>query len=205
METKELIELANKIQNKDLKKKVIEFLKDPSLTHPEFKKYPKTSVKKVKVYFSTPFGLALREVYTHTLALTNLCIEVAKIVKKFYNIDLNLDHLIAASLLHDIMKIYVWKVEGGEPKATGITLDHSYLAVAELYKRNFPEAVIHIIASHFGEQGPTPPKTPEAFLFHHLDSMLSLFEAHLHPVSRGSVPVLILDEKLLKELKEAKE
>lgn len=201
---KEFIELAKLIKDKDLRKKVVNFLKDFSLTHPEFKKYPKTPLKQVKVYFSAPSGLSLREVYVHTLALTNLCIEVAKIVEKFYGIKLNLDHLIAASLLHDTMKSFTWKVEDDEPKPTGVTLDHSQLAVAELYKKDFPEAVIHIIASHYGPQGPTPPRTPEAFLFHHLDSMLSLFEAHLQPVQKESVPVLIIDEKLLRGLKERK-
>ncbi len=200
----EFIKLANKIKDKKLREKVIDFIKDPSLTHEEFKKYGKTPVKKVRVLFSTPYGTSVREVYTHTLALANICIKVVDEIKKFYGIELNLDYLIAASLLHDLMKIYEWKIENGQPKHTGITLDHSFLAVAELYKRDFPEGVIHIIASHFGESGPTPPRTPEAFLFHHLDSMLSLFEAHLSPKNEN-LPVIVIDEKLLNKLNENSE
>jgi 7,8-dihydroneopterin 2',3'-cyclic phosphate phosphodiesterase len=200
----EFIKLANKIKDEKLRKKVIDFIKNPNLTHEDFKKYGKNSVKEVRVLFSTPYGTALRDVYTHTLALTNICIRVTEEIKKFYGMELNLDHLIAASLLHDLMKIYEWKMEDNQPKHTGITLDHSFLAVAELYKRDFPEGVIHIIASHFGESGPTPPRTPEAFLFHHLDSMLSLFEANLSPKSEN-LPLVIIDEKLLKKLNENSE
>lgn len=200
----ELIKIAKLIKDKKLREKVIEFIKNPELTHPQFTKYPKEKIEKVRVLFSTPQWTAIREIYTHTIALTIICTEVAKLIKKFYGIDLNLDYLIAASLLHDIMKIYEWKIEENQPKLTGIKLDHSFLAVAELYKREFPEEVIHIIASHFGESGPTPPKTPEAFLFHHLDSMLSLFEAHLSPKTQN-VPVILINEKFLKELKEKDE
>ena len=200
----EFIKLANKIKDKKLREKVIDFIKNPSLSHEEFKKYGKIPVKKVRVLFSTPYGTSVREVYTHTLALANICIKVVDEIKKFYGIELNLDYLIAASLLHDLMKIYEWKIENGQPKHTGITLDHSFLAVAELYKRDFPEGVIHIIASHFGESGPTPPRTPEAFLFHHLDSMLSLFEAHLSPKNEN-LPVIVIDEKLLNKLNENSE
>lgn len=203
-EIKELIELANKIQDKKLREKVIEFLKNPSLSHPEFKKYPKSKIKETKVYFSTPFGTSIREVYLHTIALTQICIKVAELIEENYGIKLNKDHLIAASLLHDLMKIFEWKIEDNLPKHTGISLDHSSLAIAELYHRNFPEHVIHIIAAHFGEQGPTRPRTAEAFIFHHLDSMLSLFESHLSP-KEDKIPVIVIDEETLKSLKKERE
>ncbi|MEE9405803.1 MAG: HD domain-containing protein, partial [Candidatus Aenigmarchaeota archaeon] len=50
-------------------------------------------------------------------------------------------------------------------------LDHTMLGTAELYARGFPEKVVHIVASHFGEEGPTPPQTIEALLFHKMDNL----------------------------------
>ncbi len=50
-------------------------------------------------------------------------------------------------------------------------LDHTMAGTSELYARGFPEKVLHIVASHFGENGPTPPQTMEALIFHTIDNM----------------------------------
>jgi 7,8-dihydroneopterin 2',3'-cyclic phosphate phosphodiesterase len=111
-----------------------------------------------------------------------------------------MDYLIAGALLHDIMKIFEWKVEGGEPKHTGILLDHSTLAVAELYHRGFPEGVIHIVASHFGEAGPTPPRNFEALILHHVDSLASMVEFHISTPREQPLQLLLIDEETIKKL-----
>jgi hypothetical protein len=79
--------------------------------------------------------------------------------------------------------------------------------VAELYRRGFPEEVIHIIAAHFGPSGPTPPRTFEALIFYYLDSMLSMTEYHLHAQARppSQVPLILVDERALRELAKKKE
>jgi hypothetical protein len=81
------------------------------------------------------------------------------------------------------------------------------LGVAELYRRGFPEGVIHIIASHFGQGGPTPPRNFEALIFHYLDSMLSLVEYHLYAAAKPPqpVPLIFVDERALKELRKFEE
>jgi 7,8-dihydroneopterin 2',3'-cyclic phosphate phosphodiesterase len=175
----ELIELAKLIKDENLRKKVIDFLKNPEPSHPEFKKYKKTDFKKVKTFFTTSYGTVIRDVYNHTITLTKLCIETAKILEENYGIEIDLDSLIAAAILHDVMKSYEWLLEDEIPKPSNILLDHTMLITAELYHRNFPEKVIHIVASHFGEHGPTPPRTLEAFILHSLDSFLSMVEANL--------------------------
>jgi hypothetical protein len=77
-------------------------------------------------------------------------------------------------------------------------LDHTMLATAELYTRNFPEEVIHIVASHFGEAGPTPPRTFEALIFHHLDSLVSIIEYYDRFKKKLDHQIIFLNEEDLK-------
>jgi len=203
---KRLIELANKIKDSELRKKVIGFIKNPKLSNKHFKKYPAMGIEEAKTYFSvgSASGMATveRDVLEHSIALVDLCLRVANSIEKNYGIPLNRDHLIAAGIVHDIMKIYEYKKdEKGNLEPTGILLDHSMLGVAELYHRDFPEEVIHIVASHFGETGPTPPRTFEALIFHYCDTILSLVEFHLQePRQKPPTQLVLFDEDALKKI-----
>lgn len=201
-----LIELAQKIKDEELRKKIVEFIKDPRLTHKDFKKYPRMKIEEAKSIFtvSSSSGAASveRDVLNHSVALADLCLKTAESIEKNYNIPINKDNLVAAAILHDLMKIFEYKKgkEGLEP--TGILLDHSMLAVAEFYHRGFPEQVIHIVASHFGETGPTPPRNFEALIFHYCDTLLSLTEFHLYGAKQPQQPLqlVLLDEEMLKKM-----
>ncbi len=204
-----LIELAKKIKDKELRKKVIDFLKDPKLSHKEFKKYPRMKIEEAGSMFtvtSPQGGIAVeRDVLNHTIALVDLCLKTADSLEKNYRILINQDHLIAAAILHDIGKIFEWKKTKGGFEPTGVLLDHTMLGTAELYRREFPEKVIHIVASHFGEAGPTPPRTFEALILHYCDTLLSLTEFHLYGAkSQAQQPVqlVVLDESALKKISE---
>ena len=103
---KELIILAEKIKDKQLKEKVIDFIKNPVLTHKDFKKYPKEDIEKVKTPFSVGGGMVERDLLNHTIAVTDLCIRTADNIEEHYGVKINKDHLIAVALLHDIMKMF---------------------------------------------------------------------------------------------------
>ncbi|RLI91060.1 MAG: dihydroneopterin 2',3'-cyclic phosphate phosphodiesterase [Candidatus Altiarchaeales archaeon] len=200
-----LIKLAEKIKDEELRKKVVDFLKDPKLSHKDFKKYPRMKIEEAGSIFtvSSPSGSISveRDVLNHTIAVTELCLKTAEVLEKNYGIKVNKDYLIAASLLHDSMKIFEWKKgeKGLEP--TGVLLDHTMLAVAEFYHRGFPEEVIHIIASHFGETGPTPPRTIEAVILHYCDSFLSMIEFQMRR-KEEPLQLVIFDEESLKKIAE---
>lgn len=201
-----LIELAKKIQNSELRDKVIAFIKDPKLSNPDFQKYPREDIEKVRTPFSVSnLGVVERDLLNHTIAVTELCMKTADSIEKNYGIKINKDHLLAGALLHDIMKIFEWKTEEKRTEPTGILLDHTMLAVAEFYYRGFPENVIHIIASHFGEASPTPPRNYEALILHYVDTLLSLTEFHSYGVKQQQIPLLVLDEETLKKIKEMEE
>jgi 7,8-dihydroneopterin 2',3'-cyclic phosphate phosphodiesterase len=167
----EVLKLADKIKNKDLKKRVVETLKHPSLFHKGLAKKYKTADLK-----EAPASIQFHHVYKeglveHTYSVTLLCMDFIEHMKKVYRIELDSDSLIAAALVHDIGKL--WGEKKGEPgwEATDLTLDHTMLGTAELYARGFPERVLHIVASHFGPEGPTPPQTMEAVIFHAIDNL----------------------------------
>ncbi len=207
---KRLIELAEKIKDQDLRKKVLEFLRDPKLSSAAFKKYKGVPIEKAGSVFtvSGPGGSSSveRDVLNHTVTLANLCLKTADTIEENYGVKINKDYLTAAAILHDISKIFEWKRGPQGFEHTGVMLDHTMLGVAELYHRNFPEGVIHIVASHFGENGPTPPRNFEALLFHHLDSMVSLIEFHVYGAKQEQPMQLVLfDEEMLRKLGEKTE
>lgn len=206
----ELVELAKKIKDKELRKKTIDLIQNLELSNKNFKKYPHEKIEKTATMFVVPsagMGPVERNVLIHTVTLVDLCDKLCDSFKKNYKLKLNRDYLITAALLHDIMKSFEFiRGPGNELQPTGILLDHTMLATAELYSRNFPEEVIHIVASHFGEGGPTPPRSFEALVFHYLDSMVSLVEyyneAQQNMQKQIKDQVLMLTEKELEKLSE---
>ena len=206
---KELLKLAEKIEDKNLRNQVINFLKDLRLNSKDFKKYPKEKLENAGSMFVIPssgLGPIERDIINHTVAVTELCIKVTEVFKERYDLTLNKDHLIAASILHDVMKSFEYKRDKmGELEPTGIMLDHSMLGVAELYKRDFPEKVIHIVASHIGEGGPTPPRSFEAVIFHHLDSLASIIEYYHGGKKKMDQQIFFLTEEEVKKLGEKTE
>jgi 7,8-dihydroneopterin 2',3'-cyclic phosphate phosphodiesterase len=197
---KEFIELAQKIKDKDLREKVVAYIKNPQPTHKDFKKYPKEKYETAGAPFSAGGPSVERDLIKHTVSLTELCFETAKSLEKNFGLKINSDYIVAAALLHDIMKVFEWKKTKSGFEHTGVMLDHSFLGVAELYQRGFPEEVIHIVASHFGENGPTPPRSYEALILHYLDSMLSLVEYHYLGSKSRDRQIMLFDDDMIKKL-----
>lgn len=202
-----LIDLSKKIEDDNLRKMVVDFLKNPTPSNKYFKDYPRMEIEKAVTPFSMgPNAMPVkRDVLNHTIALTESCEMMSGILKNNYGIDLDKDNLIAAALLHDIMKIFQWEDTPKGLKHTGIMLDHTMLITSELYSRGFPEEIIHIVASHFGETGPTPPMNFEAVLLHKLDNMLSLIEySALEHSSQAeqAIKMILMDDASLKDFGE---
>ncbi len=199
-----LLDLGEKINDVKLRQNVIELIKNPELSNPNFKKYPKEDLENVKTPFSVgDAGIAIREVVNHTVTNTELCISIAEIFEKNYGIKVDKDVLVAGSLLHDIMKVYEWRIdEDGDPVPTGLKMDHVFLGVAELYARGFPEEVIQIVASTRGDS--SAPKSIEALIMHHVDTLTSVTEflANVKP-KKQQMPVIVLDEETFKKMKES--
>lgn len=196
---KQLIDLAQQIKDEKLRKMVVDFLKDPKLSHKDFRKYPMEKLEDGRTLFGGSGVTAERDVLTHSTALADLCMKTSQILNEKYGISINTDNLLAAAILHDIMHLFEYKRTESGTEHTGLTLDHTTLAVAELYHRSFPEELIHIIAAHAGEAGLTSPRNFEALIFHHLDNMLAMTEFHLYG-GRQQQQMMVLDEETIKKI-----
>jgi len=175
---KRLIELANKIKNKELKKKTIELLENQKISNKSIK-YPKANLEKVQPWIASHHAYE-GGLIDHIVSVTEISIAMAQTFEKVYKEKINIDYVIAGALLHDIMKVFIVKEDGKE--LTGAKLDHAVFSAAELYSRGFPEEVVDIVASHGGEMGAhgANPRTIEAFIVFQADMADSAGESWYH-------------------------
>lgn len=168
----ELKKAVNKIHDKSLREKVMNFLGNPTVEI-EGKVYSGLSLD------SSPAGLSRHHSYPggfveHTVATVDIALTLCKVARKVYHGRVDQDLVIAGSILHDIFKpLEYTEREDGTYGLTPLAerLDHLTLIVAELIKRGFPLNLVHIMASHMGWQNsPIGPRTIEALIVHLADS-----------------------------------
>lgn len=111
-----LLKLCERISDKKLKESVEEVLSSAKPHHPEFAM--KSAIEECP---SAPDSRQSREggLIEHTVSVTELCEAIAKSLIKSYKIAVNLDHLIAAAILHDIYKTVEFGREGYKCKICG--------------------------------------------------------------------------------------
>jgi|GEM_PF-152863 len=188
---KELKHYIGLIKDSKLRDKVSSFLTDINMTFDgknysvDFENAPASK----RQHHSFPSGLLI-----HMIATTKFALAMADVLENYYHATLNRDLIIAGSLLHDIMKPITYdESNGGSYSMSGLgeRLDHISLAVAELYKRDFPLDLIHIVASHHGTSGPTWPKSLEAWVVHFADYVDSQFVGITMQTSQGLLKSIV--------------
>jgi 7,8-dihydroneopterin 2',3'-cyclic phosphate phosphodiesterase len=206
---KKLINLTKKIKDEELRKEVVKFIKDTELSSKDFKKYTREDLERAGSVFgisSSSMGPVERDIIDHTIQVTEGAIEFAKLFQKNYDVELDMDNLIASAIIHDLMKAYEFhRDEDDDLVPTGMPLDHTMLAVAELYHRNFPEDIIHIVASHPGDAGTVSPKSFEALILHHVDSMCSVIEYYIEAKKKMEQKLMMLRRQELFKLDESEQ
>lgn len=167
-----LRDIADKIQNVELRNKVTDFLDNPLF------------VLNGKVYCGpsfdvSPGGLAYHHKYEggfieHIRGSANLAFALCDVVEQIYGGKVNRDFVAAGILLHDIFKPATYEVnKNGDFVSSQLAdyLDHIALVTSELVRRDFPAELIHIVAAHYGKHGTTKPKTIEALICHLADDV----------------------------------
>lgn len=113
----------------------------------------------------------------HLNSCCKQCIAIARVLGEVFGsrIPVNLDHLIAGSLLADVGKLLEFdKKAGADGKPTpikgrfGDLLRHPFSGVALCYKHGIPAEVMHIVATH-SHEGDKVERTIESWIFHHAD------------------------------------
>jgi putative nucleotidyltransferase with HDIG domain len=162
--------IAEKIRDKDLRKKVIDLLENPVFE------------VSGRVYGGLPLeispaGLSHHHCYPggfveHVLSTVNLALALCNSVEKVYRGKVNRDLVIAGVLLHDLFKPLTYAVnQSGGYSTTGLAdyMDHLSMIIAELVRREFPLELIHVVSAHHGEHGPIRPRSIEALICHLAD------------------------------------
>ncbi|MGC8896354.1 MAG: HD domain-containing protein [Candidatus Bathyarchaeia archaeon] len=164
--------LTKKIQDKNLRKKVVELLENLTFEI-NGKKYSGLPLD------ISPAGLSHHHCYQggyieHIISTANLAEALCDSVEKVYQGKVNRDLVMAGVLLHDIFKPVTYMVnENGSYDSTNLAeyLDHLSLAISELVRRGFPLELVHVVSAHHGNYGPISPHTIEALICHLADLM----------------------------------
>jgi len=157
-----LVELAGLIADDGLREKVLAFLRDPptDLDQPALP----VGVCPAGAYQHHSYRGGLVE---HTVSVVGLCWSLCDIVEEQYGGRVDRDLVLAGAILHDIMKVYCYEETGDGGYRTsefGGLVDHLSLMIAEMYRRGLPLELVHVVAGHHGDAGPTKPKTLEALI-----------------------------------------
>ncbi|MCH7791259.1 MAG: HDIG domain-containing protein [Planctomycetes bacterium] len=109
----------------------------------------------------------------HINSCCKQCIAIAGVLGEVFGerIPINLDHLIAGSLLADVGKPLEFdKDEQGRvvQGRFGRMLRHPFSGVAMCYKHSIPPEVMHIVATH-SHEGDKVERSIESIIFHHAD------------------------------------
>lgn len=158
----EVEELVAKIRDRKLRRMVGDLLREPDIDIDGDRLPLDECPAGARIHHSYKGGLLHHTVSTARLALT-LC----DLVEEVYGGEVDRDLVLAGALLHDVMKCHVYTPSGGGGFTTsplGERIDHLTLLVAEMLRRGFPIEVVHVVASHHGDQSPVRPKTLEALI-----------------------------------------
>jgi len=164
--------LAEKIRGKNLRRKVIELLENPTFEI-NGKKHSGLPLD------VSPAGLSHHHCYPggyieHIVSTANIALAMCDSVEKVYRGKVNRDLVMAGVLLHDIFKPVTYAVdENGRYSSTRLAdyMDHLSLVISELVRRGFPLEMIHVVSAHHGDYGPIRPHTVEALICHLADLM----------------------------------
>jgi len=168
--SRKLERLTKKINDTNLRRKVLDLLKDPTFSIDE----EKHSGLSLDV---SPAGKSNHHSYPggyveHVTSTANIALAMCDSVEKVYHGRVNRNLVLAGVLLHDVFKpiTYVANKKGGyDSTRIGDYLDHLSIATAELVRRGFPLELVHIVASHHGSYGPIRPHSVEALICHLAD------------------------------------
>jgi putative nucleotidyltransferase with HDIG domain len=106
----------------------------------------------------------------HTRAVTVQGIAMAKAIRDFHELPVDLNLVIAGCNLHDVSKLveYEPNVEGSGKSRFGGMIQHAAYGVHKALEHGLPLELIHIIGSHT-TQSRLAPKTTEAIIVYYAD------------------------------------
>ena len=109
----------------------------------------------------------------HTNQVVECAFAIAQVADREQNLNINMDTLIAASILHDIDKILMFDPSTGDTTPLGNYLPHTGIAAHLALQAGLPIEIVHAIVSHSPNYSSVPPKTIEAVILYNADHIVT--------------------------------
>ncbi|MFB6076140.1 MAG: HD domain-containing protein [Candidatus Aenigmatarchaeota archaeon] len=165
----DLLKLADRIEDKKIREKTKDFLKNPKLTNVKLD-YEVANLEKIPSWIGAHHSYE-GGLIEHIYSVVKLTIKMSEILEEVYDRKIDKDYLISGALLHDISKVFILKEESKGYSINDHLLDHSLWCACELYSRGFPEEVIEIVSGHGGEFLEPAPITIESTILQLADDL----------------------------------
>jgi len=174
-----LLSIVNNMAKETYRSIVLDILNNPTLTF--------TSTKPLIQLGESPAAPRKHHFFSgglllHTLSVALIARSIAKIFENLYGVDVDEDLVVSAAILHDIFKYYQYAVDdasGGYKPRDDWYLSHDYAIVAELSRRNAPDALIRVVSE---AHGIAPFSTIEGLIVHLADSIDARFGEYLQNI-----------------------
>ncbi len=163
------MELAKKIENTDLREKILSFLKAPSISIETFGDEMTIEEAPASKKYHHSYSGGLIE---HSVGTTLIALDIVSMLQKVHQIDfINRDLIIAGGILHDLFKPLTYSKDKKKyvRSRLGSKVDHTSLIFGEVWSRKFPLELLHIILAHHGKGSPAQPRSLEALILHLAD------------------------------------
>ena len=108
----------------------------------------------------------------HTNQVVTVCEGITPILADLLNLHINIDHLLAGAILHDIDKLIIFDAETANLTDTGKRFPHAVMGSILALMEGLPESVAHIIGAHSLKYSPVPPRSIEALIVRYVDHLV---------------------------------
>lgn len=123
--------------------------------------------------------LARIKLVDHTLAVVRGAICLAKLAKKMHNIEVDMDTLIAAGIIHDADKMLTYQKKGDKFVTSELSVKHGVDTARIAKDVGIPDKITEIVRTHSPRVGDVD-KSKESILLDHADlTFADLYRAPL--------------------------
>ncbi len=149
------------IQDKELAEKVVEIWAET---------WHASAWPKIEDARKNPTNVGERRLVPHVRAVTREAIDMAQSFREFHGVGVNMDYLIAGSLLHDVCKLmeYQPKGDGAGKTRYGELVQHGVYSGYKVLEKGLPEELVHMAISHTTKSH-IAPVTLEGAILHYVD------------------------------------
>ena len=108
----------------------------------------------------------------HTNQVVQACEVVSRLLGDMFKVHVNMDHLFAGAVLHDVDKAVIFDAEAGGLTKTGKKFPHTVMGATMALMEGLPEEVAHVIGAHSIKYSAVHPMSIEALIVRYVDHLV---------------------------------